>query len=165
MENIILEELMKTLIEEYNCLVKIEAIEEEKNNLLVNGKLSDFSEINVELEKLIIENSKLEERRIVITDRILQFAKLPKETSLKELIPSIPDFARKKFEDIYDKFKSILARIKFLSSANSEMLKNTISILDISLSHATSDESDFNYAKKQNDKKTSTQSILINKLA
>lgn len=159
--------MVSILSGELELLKKIEQIEEEKHILLVAGKFSDFTELNEKLEKLICKNDKAEQKRIEITAKLIKEMKLEDNASMQNLIFALPTEHKKIFEDLYEEFKNILARIKFLTSTNSEMIKNTIRILDISLSHVTSDDDDYVYAKVENEKKKTkkAKSVLINELA
>ncbi len=157
-------ELYEKLISEYELLEKILKIEEEKNGYLVQGKLKDFTEMNENLEKLVNNSSKMELERIKLTEEIMTTNKLNKDSNLGELIPLIPQPLREKFEKLYDDFKNILMAIKLYSNTNSEMLRNTLDILDITLSHLTEDH-EIEYGDYENNVKPLSKSVLLNKLA
>jgi hypothetical protein len=159
-----LQELYEILSKEHVVLKEILRIEEEKNILLVEGKLADFSEINENLEKLVDRSSKLESERIKITESITDYYKLEKSMPLSGLIPYFPDPEKQKFSEMYQEFKETLTAIKLYSSTNSEMLKNTLEILDITLAHLTEDQ-EIEYGNVENNTKSHSKSLLLNKLA
>lgn len=159
-----IEALYKNLCDEHDILLKIFELEENKNSLLVKGKLDDFTQLNEELEKLIKKSNELEKQRINSTVNVLSDLKLNTNSTLRELIPNLDDENKKRFDEIYLKFKTVLSGIKILSSSNSEMLKNTVKILDISLSHLTEDE-DLDYGKNENEKRNNSKSMLFDQLA
>ncbi len=158
-------ELYEKLVYEYDVLYKILKIEEEKNAYLVQGKLKDFSEMNENLEKLVENSSKAERERTVITEKIMDSYGLEKNASLNELIPNLKSESQSKFKKIYEDFKDILTAIKLYSNTNSEMLKNTLDILDITLANLTQDyEIEYGDDEKKA-KSRSKKSVLLNKLA
>ena len=159
----ILDLLYEKLSFELDILEEINKIEEIKFNLLVAGKLEDFTELNENLELLIDKSNSIEKERIEITKEICQYYKIDENSGLKDIIPYLEN-SKEKFEDIYNKFAETLSRLKYLSSSNSEMLKNTIKIIDITLSQFTEDDN-FEYGKSEKEKKNQSKSILLNKLA
>ena len=161
--NSLIPELYKKLEKEHELLDRISQIEEEKNKQLVSGKLSNFSEANEVLECLISRSEVLEEERIKLTTQLASELGIEGSLSFLELIKILPGEERNRFDKMYESFKDVLTKIKLLSSSNAQMLKNTVRILDITLSHLTADDSvDYNPASKE---KKSRRSMLLNKLA
>jgi uncharacterized protein (UPF0335 family) len=156
-------ELYTKLKNEHDILERICKIEEEKNKLLVSGKLSNFSEVNEVLECLITKSERLEEERAKLTDDVLNSLGINKTLSFLELIETLPSEEKGRFRSMYESFKDVLTKIKLLSASNSQMLKDTVRILDITLSHLTADDSvDYNPGFVE---KKGGRSLLLNKLA
>ncbi len=155
--------LYDKLNEEYEILEKIKRIEEQKYIMLIEGKLVDFSEHNETLEVLVKLSMKAEKERIPLTKTVLNLFGLKDEAPISEIIPHLDKETQVLFLQIQESFKDILVDIRAFSSANKEMLNNTLRILDISLSQITGEE-EIDYGRNEKDKKIS-KSLLINKLA
>jgi hypothetical protein len=154
---------LKEIIEkQLEMLTKVLEIEKNKNVILVQGKLSDFSSMNNELSYLLPEIEKIENHRQVI---IANFVEDNNESIQTSNISFLNILNLIKEEDVYDEMynlyqniKGIVDEIKHYTAINKDLIEVALNVLNLTLNE---NKKDIDYTGKSEDR---TASVLVNRV-
>lgn len=161
-------ELKKNLQEQIELYSKIEQIEADKSEVIIdkNGKM--LSDLVLEQEKYIKILSKLENKRISIIDDYISdnyLEDISSNISLKMIITSMDEDSAHVIYELGRELKQIVSNIKQLNKTNSILLNDNLeffNILSESLKGITVETGAYSQSG-DHAVKTMTESVLFNK--
>lgn len=104
-----------------------------KQQALVENNLQGIEAITVREEQLIMEAASLENERLLWAEQIAQrLGKAPEEIILSELAERFPELNKVKAD-----FEEVLTSLQELNDLNTQLLKQAIQVVDLSLSLMT----------------------------
>lgn len=154
--------LKESITKQLDTLEKVLSIEKNKNEILIQGKLTDFSDMNEELAILLPIIETIESERQSYLDA---FVKDNPEIHLKSPITFLNILNLIKQEniyqemfDLYQKIKETVDDIKHYTAMNKSLIEVALNVLNLSLSE---DKKDIDYTGKTEGQ---ASSILLNKI-
>lgn len=105
-----------------------------KQQALVKNDLQGIEAITVREEQLIMETSLLENERLLWAEKIAgRLGKAPEDITLSELAERFPELTEVKVD-----LEEVLSNLQELNELNTQLLKQAIKVVDLSLSLMTS---------------------------
>ncbi len=153
--------LKDILSQELALLNQIKDIEIEKSNLLSTSRhLVDLSPQNELLEKLLCEESLLEQRRDSLIKELSLYYQLD-SLSLRDLLSIIPTEEKNSLKDHWDSFQIVISEIKGLNSLNKVIINDTIKLLGYSFDLVAQERTlEIDYSKKDTQSKSCRSLVL-----
>lgn len=159
-----LNKLKEILLIQIETLEKILSIEKNKHDILIEGKLVDFSTINQDLNTIITKMEDIENQRQSLLESFLSQSNSsstsPKSITFADLLKAIKDSPEyEEMSALYTKIKDIVDQVKHWTSINKDLIEMALNVLNLSLFE---DQKDIDYTGKT--ESNATNSMLINKI-
>jgi hypothetical protein len=160
----LLVQLKEILGKQVQLLDIIKSIEKTKNEILIEGKLMDFSGMNENLSQLIEENTRLESGREEVLEKISRELEVEKEEI--RFISLIEKVGKGQMQnqllEMHNRLKSEVEEIKYLTKMNQELIEVAIHVIDLSVVDPEWSDKEIDYTRKAQSKKD--RPLLINKI-
>lgn len=142
-----LTELMSVLTEEKNIYDELLEISKNKKNIIVEGNVNELEKITKTEQSIMIELSKLEDRREDNIQRIADIIGIePQNLTISKLAEHVDHETGKKLRDMRDTIMKVLKELKDLNALNSKLINSSMEYIEFSLGLLTSAvEADNNY--------------------
>ena len=132
----LMEELMDTLVKEEKLYAELIPIEEEKMRAIVGSDLQSMQAITDKERDMVDRTTALEAKREEIAVNIATvLGKNPKTITLDDIENSLkrqPE-DRKKLQQIHDKLRKTVARLKDINDQNKELLQESMDMVEFNM--------------------------------
>ncbi|KNY28629.1 FlgN family protein [Pseudobacteroides cellulosolvens ATCC 35603 = DSM 2933] len=153
--DMIFNELINVLDQEFNIYSDIYKISKEKTTVIVEGKVDELEKMVQAEQKLIIKVTQIENQREIITYKISKALQMKlDEITLSALIDNAEGPVKDKLKERQQGLKKLVSKLVELNDLNSRLIKNSLDYIDFSINLCSASKSqDNNYgidAEKSN---------------
>jgi flagellar biosynthesis/type III secretory pathway chaperone len=138
-------ELLRNELQEYGGLIGLLNAQQQT---ILNRKPDSLLEINQSVQAQMEASQILQKRRQgYVSNLALNFGR-PKQSSLSELLPHLPDVTQPMFESIIEEINSLISNVRTKVSQNQRLLARLLEVTDHILSVASPTSHSKTYSKQ-----------------
>jgi len=154
----IIKKLGDNLKQQLKLFKKIISLEKAKQQALVENKIQELETVTAQEELILLEVGRLEEERLYWAEFFAQeTGKQSEKITLQDLEEVHPSF-----KDIRIELEKVISEMQSLKEINTKLLKNAISLVNLTINSLTS-SSKATYSKNKIEKKMNNEFFFIDK--
>lgn len=136
-----------------------------KQEAIIKNNLQTIENLNKEEEKIIADIAAIENRRIqYIENNPGIFGEDAMKLTMEELKDRFPEEIRQDFNSDIAKLMEILKELKTVNSENSELLKQALRIVNVTINTITGADDSSGYGKDKNQAGNKTRNLFDRKI-
>lgn len=159
--NMLLDTLIDTLQKQLAIYKELLSLSIEKQPVLVKGDIKQLARITKEEEILILRVGKLEKQRLTLNRELANhFGLSPEELNANELVNRIDGKNRGALQTIINEMTGVIAKLGNKNKANSDLIKNSLDYVNLSLNLLTGDNAKPSYNDSTEEKQNISSKIF-----
>lgn len=155
------EDLYMILSKERDVYQEAFQIAEEKQKVIVDGKMKELEKMTHREQALVATLIKLENMRGKVLDDLIRALQAEHVNTLADLLPYLDEASKNKLSDVKSELSSVVFKLKDKNELNGKLLEQSLDLIYLNIELMSSLEADGQYTGNATDSKAKTKSSIF----
>lgn len=155
------EDLYMILSKERDVYEEAFQIAEEKQTVIVDGKMKELEKMTHREQALVASLIKLENMRGKVLDDLIRALQAEHVNTLTDLLPYLDEASKNKLNQVKGELSSVVFKLKDKNELNGKLLEQSLDLIHLNIELMSSLEADGQYTENATDTKAKTKSSIF----